>query len=245
MSRLIKIVSLLTLITIGLAACGGQTAAPTQDINAVYTQAAETAYAQLTQIAGAATATIAPTETATQISTIETPLGTVTMIVSDTPGPSPTFSLFPTSTLGFSLTPQASVTPIPPFGTPSDNCYNAAYISDITIPDYTELNQDDGFQKIWRLKNTGTCIWDEGFGLVFVGGALQGGLQQVYISKKEDFVNPGEEENFAFDMIAQWTKDCKVTADNPKGACISHYRMISDKGYYFGQSVTLVIIVKK
>lgn len=260
MSRFTKSLFLLVLISLVLAACGAQeTAAPTEDINAVYTQAAETAYAQLTQIAQAPTTapteqptlepTVAATATteATQSITVETPLATITVIVNDTPPASPTFDLLPTATLGFDLTPQATVTPLPPIsgGGSGDNCLNAAYVADISVPDYTEFKLDEAFTKIWRMKNTGTCKWDEGFGLVFVGGVKQGGIQEHYINQKEEFVSPGGEENFNFDMIAKYTDQCKKNADNPKGACIGHYRMISDKKVYFGFSVTLVIIVKK
>ncbi len=54
-------------------------------------------------------------------------------------------------------------------------CYaNSAFVADVTVPDGTLLAPGQGFNKIWRLANTGTCAWGYGYNLVFVGGESMG-----------------------------------------------------------------------
>ena len=59
-----------------------------------------------------------------------------------------------------------------------DGCNNSVFVADVTIPDGT-IFQDSNekgsrpgndFQKIWRVQNTGTCKWDEGYSLGLIGG---------------------------------------------------------------------------
>ncbi len=59
---------------------------------------------------------------------------------------------------------------------PADQCVNRMqFISDVTVPDNTVVQPAAAFVKIWRLKNTGTCLWDESYSIVPVGGeAMQG-----------------------------------------------------------------------
>jgi uncharacterized protein YkwD len=52
-----------------------------------------------------------------------------------------------------------------------ENCTDSAlYISDVSIPDNTSLKQGESFTKTWRLRNTGNCIWNVRYALIFVGG---------------------------------------------------------------------------
>ena len=52
---------------------------------------------------------------------------------------------------------QASATPIP---TNSPDCTNSAsFVADVTVPDNSGIASGTTFTKIWRVKNTGTCIW--------------------------------------------------------------------------------------
>jgi len=51
----------------------------------------------------------------------------------------------------------------------------AAFYGDVTIPDDTPLRQGDAFVKTWRLRNEGTCIWGNGYALVFASGDIMDG----------------------------------------------------------------------
>jgi len=89
--------------------------------------------------------------------------------------PSPTATASqPTSTESSpsSPTPAPSATPRPiPASREPKSCTDvAAYFGDITIPDNTLMRQGESFVKTWRVRNEGTCTWDENYSLVFYGG---------------------------------------------------------------------------
>ncbi len=55
----------------------------------------------------------------------------------------------------------------------SSGCVNAAeFVADVTIPDGSVLESDSSFAKTWRVKNTGTCAWDNRYVITFVDGTL-------------------------------------------------------------------------
>ena len=69
-----------------------------------------------------------------------------------------------TATIESSVTsttlPEFTATPEPPRPTNEPGCTNSAsFITDVTIPDNSEIVGDTVFTKTWRVTNTGTCIW--------------------------------------------------------------------------------------
>lgn len=79
------------------------------------------------------------------------------------------------------LTPPTTAPPtearVPPTVIPqsatSSGCVNAAeFVADMTIPDGSVLESDSSFAKTWRVKNTGTCAWDNHYAIAFVDGTL-------------------------------------------------------------------------
>ena len=54
-------------------------------------------------------------------------------------------------------------------------CNLASFVSDVTIPDNTQLDLNESFTKTWRLKNVGTCTWTSGYQVVFDSGDQMGG----------------------------------------------------------------------
>jgi hypothetical protein len=114
-----------------------------------------------------------------------------TPLITNTPISLPTFaqpttgSEVPTTsgvlpTVSFNSTPS---TPLPGFtalptagaGAPTvslgDACNNSAFEADITIPDGSTLPPGENFQKVWAMRNTGSCAWDEGYSFVYIGGS--------------------------------------------------------------------------
>ena len=79
-----------------------------------------------------------------------------------------------TATLDATSTPVATVTPFEDLpatvtaGTVwnsssyAGGCDNSAYVSDVTIPDGTEVAPGEAFTKTWALVNTGNCTWNGG-----------------------------------------------------------------------------------
>jgi hypothetical protein len=170
MKKHINRIMIATLTVLILTACGGTE--PTQDVNAIMTSAVSSMVASFF-------------ETQTALVPIPTP----TLVPSMTPLPSPTI-IYPTSTLGPTLTPVYilySITPgtITPTGTlPTSTvnssalavgCNNLAFIRDVTIPAGTVIEKNQSFRKTWKVQNTGTCDWMYQYSLVLVGGDAPGG----------------------------------------------------------------------
>ena len=78
-------------------------------------------------------------------------------------------------------------------------CYDGLeFVADITIPDNTVMDPGQDFDKIWRLRNTGTCIWDDTYRIVFVqGDQMNGGTERV-----QGTVRPGETYDMTIDQRA-------------------------------------------
>jgi hypothetical protein len=218
-----------------LTACTmGATPVPTVDVNVINTAAVQTAMGQLsaqfTQTALAApSATLMPTNTALSLPT--SGLATAT-----TSGALPTvsFNSTPNTPLpGF--TPLASSTaPSGPTSSLGDDCNNSAYEGDVTIPDGTILKPGESFVKVWAVRNTGNCTWDEGYRFVFVGGDRDMNPVDIEFRSSGDFVGPGEGVNLSVPLMAP----------GAEGKYIGTWRMQSDSGYYFGTPLTVVFEVR-
>ncbi len=119
-----------------LSACAAsETPAPTPDMNAIFTQVAETLAMEYTQAAlamPAATNTPEPTFTPLASPTISQPL----IITTATVVSHPTLS-------GATFVPTISAT--------ANGCYDAALVTDVTIPAGTKFNPGDTFEKTWRM----------------------------------------------------------------------------------------------
>lgn len=128
---------------------------PTQDINALYTAAAETMSASM--------GVEEPTETATVT------LSPVPILPTNTPGT-------PTATLVVSTVPSG--------GGNTSTCDIAGFVADITIPDGTEIVAGTTFTKTWEIKNDGTCTWDSTYDLVYSSGERMGGPETTDLTAK-------------------------------------------------------------
>ena len=75
---------------------------------------------------------------------------------------------------------------------------NAAYVSDVTIPDGTEVAPGQTFTKSWELLNTGTCTWSEKHAIFFAGGDnMEGPATTIHHS-----VAPGESVDVSVELTA-------------------------------------------
>ncbi len=245
-------VGFIVLAALLLTACNmGATPAPTADVNAINTAAVATAMGQLsaqfTQTALAAqTSTTLPTTTAVSLATFPpTSTGIAGNSALTTSGALPTVSFNSNSTPVTGTTQLAGFTPLPSPAAPTgptqslgDACNNSQFLGDITIPDDTVLKPGVNFQKVWALKNTGTCTWDDGYALVYIGGSTPDLDPYTYnFSKKtdKDFVKAGETINIGINL----TTPCKP------GKYEGTWRMRNDKGYYFGTYLTVRVEVKE
>jgi len=97
----------------------------------------------------------------------------------------------------------------------------AAFVTDVTIPDNTNLAAGSPFTKIWRLRNDGTCTWDEGYKLVFVDGTPMNNPTPLSIP---NLVAPGGTIDLAVDLVAP----------TASGAHRGNYQIRGPQGVHFG-----------
>lgn len=217
----ITILTLMMLAALLLAACGGNEPAATEDpasqeeqINMIYTQAAETLQAE-----------IALTEEAQPQPT-------------DTPEPSPTTVVLPTNTLPSG---EETATPLPtlpslPTSTPIPTkppvsggrpCLRAEMLFE-SPADGRSMSTGNSFIKYWQFANSGDCTWNENFALVHVGGPNftdSGTLNLVDISDMGDEGVPnGGSINIEISMEAPSTP----------GSYRSYWMFRDDNGQLFG-----------
>jgi len=198
--------------------------APTPDVNAVFTAAAETMIAQFS---------VQQTQTAQAIP--PSPLPSPTALPSFTP--LPTFAGGGTP-FGAGSTPFGAFTPLAsapaPIGTPqSDPCHKSGFVTE-TYPDGSILKPGEDFKKVWAVQNTGTCTWDDGYVFTFAAGDKLDGYD-VPIEFTKDFVKPGEVHNFAVNL----------TAHLAPGTYQGCWKMKDDHGYFFGIYFCVIIEVVK
>jgi hypothetical protein len=135
---------------------------------------------------------------ATLTPSIAPPVNTATLFPSITPLPSltPMFAtISPTLPISLTESPDATdqgiLTPTPGGGLPtktSSPCNIAQFISDVTIPDGMKLPTGLPFTKVWRIKNVGSCNWDDSYLVVYTSGDRMKG-KTTPLQKK---VRPGE-----------------------------------------------------
>lgn len=201
----------LTLLSIGtllLAACGSSAnKTPTPDANLVITQAAQTVAVQLT------------------LNAALTPSPTHTVQPSSTPVPA-------TATQAVQAPPPAAATnTIAPKALPTSAQDNAAFVTDVTVPDGTGATPGITFKKTWRIKNTGVSTWTESYALIWVDGEKMGFPDSVKMPKS---VNPGEEVDITADL----------TAPTKPGSYTSYFRLRNASGQTFKMDGTGDLWVK-
>ena len=74
-----------------------------------------------------------------------------------------------TNTVAPITSPTLAIPTITRAVSPTPACDQAQFIRDVTIPDGTVVAPGTTFEKIWRLRNIGTCTWS-GYQLVFESG---------------------------------------------------------------------------
>lgn len=221
-----------------LAGCSmGATAEPTIDVNAINTAAVATAMGQLSaQLTETALAVPSPTALPT-----DTPLSLPTALLPTAANASPTGGTGALPTLSFNTTPVPGFTqlasPAAPGATTSlgDACNNNVFEGDVTIPDGSILKPGEDFIKQWKIRNTGSCTWDDGYALVFIGGDQAIDPVNFEFKKADDFVASGEAVNIGVPL----------TAPLAEGSYQGTWRMRSDSGFYFGTPLTVIFEVKK
>ncbi len=105
----------------------------------------------------------------------------VRSLVTDTPAATvvpatstATVTSTPTLTPLPSASPTITLTPLP--------CNRAQFVTDVTVPDGSEYTPNSHFNKIWRLRNAGTCSWDSAYTVVFDHGDRMSGPESFSLT---------------------------------------------------------------
>ena len=207
----LKLTISVILIAILIPACGGsntpQEQEPTPDVAVIRTSAASTVISQFTLTAAAFTPTPSrPTET-TAPSTPSTPGATNTATTQ----------------------PLAQVTNAQ--GTTVALCDSLQFVADVTIPDDTNMSPGQDFLKTWRIKNTGSCPWGQGYRLVYADYANDMDGQPQTLT---EVVQPGQEVEISV----------QFTAPSEIGNYLSAWQMQNPAGVTFEDIIFVRIIVQ-
>jgi len=79
--------------------------------------------------------------------------------------------LFVPPTLAPHSNPVPTDTPPPVLPTATPACENnLSFLKDVTVPDGTEYKSGEEIEKIWLVRNSGTCNWGTGYELRLISG---------------------------------------------------------------------------
>ena len=208
------LISLLIILVINAACTPTNTEPATAAVDAIYTMAAETVIAELTMTAAVNTPTKPATATYVPAGQTATPVPTSTLMPI-TPSPTPTKTATPAVTIA----------------APTDEfCDNAAWVADVSVQDGTEMSPGQAFEKTWRIQNTGTCTWTQGYKLAFGYGETMNGQARALPWE----VNPGE--NVEVTVV--------FSAPISAGSYQSYWRMSNTAGVNFGDFFYVDIVVR-
>jgi hypothetical protein len=118
----------------------------------------------------------------------------------------------------------------PPPPPPSPASDLADIIAHLTLPNGTTVSPDQALLKTWRIRNSGSTIWGDGYQLAFVSGNQMGAPSSV---------------NLPHSVAPNQTVDISVNITSPStdGTHQGNWRMRNPSGTYFGDTVPVNIKV--
>ncbi len=126
-------------------------------------------------------------------------------------------------------TMDVTIPPLEPNPPSPSSCVNkSAFVADITVPDGTPWQPNQGFNKIWRVQNIGTCTWNSRYALVFLDGEQMTRTAQIPVTRN---VAPGQTFDFLVAMNAPATY----------GVHSGRWQMRDEAGAWFGARMMVKI----
>jgi hypothetical protein len=107
---------------------------------------------------------------------------------------------------------------------------DAAFLADVTIPPGARFAPGDHLEKVWQVRNSGTCAWGVDYELVRVGGDDLDAEAQVAVPPTAS----GETANLQITL----------TAPEAPGSYANMWRLRSPQHVFFGPLLTLTIDVQ-
>lgn len=118
--------------------------------------------------------------------------------------------------------PPATPTPTPPATQVPEACLDrATFVADVTFPDNSVLRAGQSFEKIWRLRNSGTCTWTREYSIVFISGHSMGVTGLIPLTGS---VAPGATADLSV----------KLTAPAGNGTYRGNWMIRNDRAQAFG-----------
>lgn len=98
--------------------------------------------------------------------------------------------------------PTATSTPVLPQPTNLADCTNSAsFVTDVTIPDNSNVTGGTLFTKTWRVRNTGTCVWGSGYTLTHYSDEQMSAPASIPLN----VTRPGEDLDISVELRAENT----------------------------------------
>jgi hypothetical protein len=156
----------------------------------------------------------------------------------------PAFFMAPTESPGTGpsrVLPAAAASPAAPTGaassaldltapSPTPPCTNGlTYIQDLTVPDGSNFAPGQDIDKQWQVRNSGTCNWDQGYGLKLISGDAFGNQPLLPL--------------FPARAGAQAVLEIHFTAPPSGGLYECHWRAVDPQGQPFGDAVYMQVSV--
>lgn len=133
-------------------------------------------------------------------------------------------------TLANQAEPISFETPTPILPTPTIACENdLSFIDDVTVPDGTKFAPGDVIEKVWLVRNSGTCNWTADYRVRFIDGdPMNAGLEQALFPARS-----GSEAEIRVTFVAP----------NRNGLVLSSWQAYSPEGQPFGTLFYISIVV--
>jgi len=108
---------------------------------------------------------------------------------------------------------------------------DAELVKHVSIADGTVIEPGGRIDKVWKVKNTGTCPWEEGYLLVFYSGdQMQAPNYQALPG-----TTPDKTTNIGVTMVAPFSP----------GTYTAVFRLKSPTGEYFGPELSATIVIEQ
>ncbi len=149
----------------------------------------------------------------------EPPDATALISITEAPATTEAATTAPSPTVPVTDTPATSSTPTvdPSIPTNPPDCTNSAlFVTDVTIPDNTNMVGGTTFTKIWRISNNGTCVWGPTYTLTHYSDERLGAPISIPLS----VTYPGSTLDISVDLTAPNTTGThrgNFVIKNPQG----------------------------
>lgn len=83
------------------------------------------------------------------------------------------------------------------------NCVDEfTYVSDITVPDGMTITPNTIFTKTWYIRNSGTCMWNSNYKIVYNSGDEVGRSKSFPLLQPGNYIRPGESTVVSVELLA-------------------------------------------